>query len=167
MQLKPPTLVRDYEYVFHADPALDTDAEDFVQRYNEANESGSWDNVPLRDGRKPIVWKLSHLRGIPKFKIQDLLNDDIRNGRTQPSFVTLYHAARFALKAVSGLAEHNGMPVDDFPRFADAEWGRAMSVPPELMDRLSEIELDGEVVGDTLVREIGGTALMRVLPGKR
>ncbi len=166
MQLKPPTLVRDYDYVFPADPALDHEAQDFGQLYREANVSGDWSNVPLKGNRKPVVWKLQHLRAIPKCKIQDLLNDDVRAGREQASFVTLWHACRFALKGVDGLDDHNGLPAE-LPRVSDPEWGKQLSVTPKYMERLAELEIDSEVVGDSLIREIGGEAILRMLPGKR
>lgn len=165
MQLKEPTLVENYKWVYVFDPAINRDIEDFAQLWDEAKDSGNWSAIQLQDGRQPVIWTLRHLRGVVRRRLQDMVNADFRNGRTEPSAETLYHAARFAIVGVENMTDHRRMPVE-VPRYPDVEWGRELSVTPAWMETIERLSFDEGITGSHLLNEIGAETIIRLLPGK-
>lgn len=168
MRLKPPTLVEDYEHIYSGDDAWDHDAPDFEQLWIEASESGVWDQVPVRPGRTPVVWKLRHLRGIVRRRLRDMLADIFRSGGSTMTGALAYHLCRFALTGVVGLVNDRNQPVPErVPTYPETEaWGRADSVTAEFMEWLACIECDGKATNDSLVEELAGVALALMSPSK-
>ncbi len=161
MRLKPPTLVEDYEHVYSGDDAIDHDVEDWQTRWTEARESGNWDLVPTKPGRKPVVWKLRHLRGVPRMRVKDMGLEHARGGNC--AHALFWHACRFALAGVVGLLNDRNQPVTAIPQFAESEeWGRANAVTDEFMEQLGGIEIAGEHTQDSLIVELGSVAIQNM-----
>lgn len=49
------------DHVYSMDPAIDTDDEKFAEAWRHMLETGDASRLPLREGRKPTLWRLRRL----------------------------------------------------------------------------------------------------------
>lgn len=61
MILKTKTLVGTYVHVLLTDPALDHEADGFVDAYRIAMDTGQLDKLPLKPGQQPLVWEFTQV----------------------------------------------------------------------------------------------------------
>lgn len=112
MILRTQTLAGEYDHVVESDPALNPGKgakgrQEFVRLYNKAVETGDFKELPLHPGKKPIVWRLSHLTGEQVQYVRDVLRRP--DGGVNQAF---YVAVQLALVAVDGLLDDKGVAVE-------------------------------------------------------
>jgi len=101
------TLAGTYEYVVKADPAVDTECDDFEEKWRLYSDGQG--SPPLKAGQSPTVFKLRHLRGRDENKMSPYLG---RAG-TKPEYMqdALYAVARIVLVGWDNMRDTGGQLV--------------------------------------------------------
>lgn len=118
--IKPPSLVREYTWIWSKDPALDAPPDDapaeakadWDRRVDQARDTGQWDGL-IKAGQVPTKFTL---RNVPGTQWRAAL-DALSNGRIGAASLDAI-AARLAIRGVTNLDEDNGkveIKFKDFP----------------------------------------------------
>lgn len=181
LRIKDPTMVEPYDYIYRGDDAIDLDAirapedapedvkvkfsprDEFISIHDEAMLTGDISKIPFKTGQRPVTWKMQHLEGIVRRRVQDMCQADLRDRDTITN-TTLYHACRFALLEVKNLSDEMNQPVTNLGHYPETEaWGRAMSVSVAFMEAMRNVRCGDGRTGDTLIDELGSIAIRRML----
>ena len=152
MIIKTATLVEDYDFVYDGDDALDKSCEDFDERYQRFLETGDMAELPLKQGRSPAIWKLSHIRGKARRQLQGFIMRTSDNDQISPE--ALYVACRLALRDVEGLRDHR----DEIYKIKKIREDGLVVVTESCMSELDGVDQGG------LVNAIGLRAILAQVP---
>lgn len=98
IKLQSATLVEPFEYISLHDSAMDTECEDFADKFQKYRE-GSLPAPPLKDGEEPAVWTLAP---IVDARLKAML-DGVREEHGQAAWAVAVAAA--GIKGVSGIKQ--------------------------------------------------------------
>lgn len=101
IKLQSATLVDEFEYISLHDSAMDTEAEEFAEKFAKYRE-GTTDAPPLKDGETPAVWTL---KPITDARLKAML-DGVREEHGQAAWAVAVAAA--GIKSVSGIKGEDG-----------------------------------------------------------
>lgn len=137
------TLVREFEFICHCDPALDSESESFEEQYRLYRDRGDAALLPVKSNQVPAVWTLRHLNPRVVAKTAQL--------QSEAKFAeSLVIAAQYAIKAVRGISTESG---GDFK--VETVRCNEMRCPMASDDTLSQIL----AFGPSVLVEIGMRAL--------
>lgn len=107
MILNTATLVKDYDWIYYDDDALDSSGDSFFEEYKSALESNDISRLKLKPGQTPAIFKLRHVRGAAKKYLQDHVRRNSDDEHTlNPR--SAYLAARLGLVGVENLVDEHG-----------------------------------------------------------
>ena len=135
--IKPPSLIREYTWIWSRDPALnsppsdasDEDRKEWERRLKVARETGQWDGV-LAPGQEPTRFSLRLIPG-------DLWRKYVDEHRTQGIATMSGLSVRLALRGVVGLTDTDGKEVK--VKLEPTEFGKIAS--PDVIATLDAIWL--------------------------
>ena len=135
IKLLNPSLMGEFTHILSTDPALDTEAEGFVDAYKRFQETG--EPPPIKNGMKPTVFTLEHVTDAEKLAE---IHGKLERYGTQAYAIEL---GCYALKGVSGLKDNAGQ---DF------------ALKFELVDGFRKVCKDHrDAMGPELLKELGLT----------
>lgn len=148
------TTTEPYHYVYALDPALDHEAKDFLEEYQAALDNADYSRLPVKDGKKPAIWKLRHLSGLGRKRVVDMLQSQSEQ-RREHAFEL---AARIALVGVEGAYDDRGRELR-ITRWRDPELGVDL-ITEDLVHVLCQAD-DGR-----LLAALGCAAITAIHPKK-
>lgn len=174
MQLKTKSLFGKYVHVLSTDPALNfdpvdlgedpTDAEreeaakareDAVGAYKLALDSSDLGKLPLREGKTPTVWELTHLSS-------DAASWLLDQGGTEGNLRLSLHAIAMAVAGIKGGVKDEDGKLVPFKRAPRASRGGFLALPDDLVHALTTNE-DGSL-NVPLIKELGGRIARQLVP---
>lgn len=70
---------RTVDHVWTEDPALDKEAEGFAAKWRKFLETGNVDELPLKNGQRPTVFRLASLKREAVLQLSDIVHADVKS----------------------------------------------------------------------------------------